>query len=131
MSFEIKVLILFCPILLAVLFLGSGSLSYQDAKLKADQDEALLNLDRLNNLTNVRNKFIQSVLPLCTKVTDEMPVDVNLVLEIGSKGDVKRQWRKEDSKISSCFQKVAVDNFFFWNAGKAIFISFKFAHDDR
>ncbi|MFT5505320.1 MAG: hypothetical protein ACI8XC_003039 [Gammaproteobacteria bacterium] len=128
MQFEVKVLLIFVTFILGAIYIGPGSLSYQYVKLMADQDESLLKKSQRVKLDKVRGKFLEFVMPQCSGSSSEALDDFNVVVEIGPDGYVIRQWRNGDSKFATCFQKAATDHFFYWNAGKPIFVSFETIH---
>lgn len=111
MRFETKILLVFGAVSLIVLYLGPGSLSYEEAMSNAKRDKFALDAEQLSQLERKQRRFSAQAIPACTESTGAVPEAFTLVVEIGSGGQVVRSWRQGDSGFAICFQKIATDYF--------------------
>ena len=128
LQFEIKLLLAFGVVLLAVLYFGSGSISFEEAKLKANEDNYAISPGLLSKLKKKQAKFTKMAFPPCIESTGMVPQNFTVVIEVGSKGYVARSWRQGDSVFVICFQRLLTDNFIFRSIGKPFFTSFEYSN---
>jgi hypothetical protein len=127
MKTGIGFLLVFGLLALIVVFSGTGSLSFAEAKARADKDEASLNAGRLEKLGRVRRRFTEAAIPPCVETGGSRPANFSLVLEIRADGYVGRSWRRGDSRFAVCMQTLMRDNFFMTPYSQPFFIYLEFA----
>ena len=98
LQFEIKLLLIFGSVLLVVLFLGPGNLSFEEAKSKAKKDQSSFSGAQLSKLKNTQARFTEVAFPRCLESINAIPDNFAVVIEIGPDGHVARSWRKGDSQ---------------------------------
>lgn len=125
MQLEIKILLMFVVILLVVLSMGTGGLSFQEAKSKADKNLLSLDSDQLSELAKTQSRFSEVAFPACTKTTGALPGEFAIVIEIKSDGYVGRSWKQGDSEFVLCLQKIMQDNFVFSPYSLPFYTSFE------
>lgn len=129
MHFETKLMLGFGAVIAIVLYMGSGSPSFEEARSQARSDELSLDPARLAKLNAFKRKFAAAVIPQCVKTTDSAAGDFTIIVEIGSDGEVARSWRRGDSKFVVCLQQSMTENFIYRNLGQPFYTSLEFPGD--
>jgi hypothetical protein len=125
LKFEFRILLVFTAILLAALFLGSGSLSFAEAKSKATEDRSAFDPGQLNRLEKYQARFAKQAFPHCLESAGMAPDSFAVVIEVGSNGQVARSWRQGDSDFVICVQQLLTENFVFVSIGRPFFTLFE------
>jgi len=125
-SFETKLFLLFAAGLVFVLILGSGGLSFDEAKSRADNNLALLDSNQLNKLVKAQDRFAEQAIPMCRKSTGTLPEEFSIVIDIGADGTIGRSWRQGDSEFLVCYQNLMQENFNFRPYSQPFFASFEY-----
>lgn len=126
LQIESKLLLICGAILLVVLYFGSGSLSYQEAKSNADRDRAAISAGQLSSLEKKQARFAAQAIPSCVESTGVAPDNFTVVVEIGADGRVARSWRQGDSNFVICFQRIMNDYFEFRAIEQPFFAAFEY-----
>jgi len=121
LQFEVRLLLAFGTILLVVLVLGSGNLSFEEARSKAHQDRSSFSPGQLSRLEKFQARFTEQAFPPCLESTGDVPGSFAVVVEVGTNGHVLRSWRQGDSDFVICFQQLMTDNFVFVSMGQPFF----------
>ena len=129
MHFETKLMLGFGAVIAIVLYMGSGSPSFEEARSQARSDELSLDPVRLAKLIAFKRKFAAAAIPQCVKTTDSAAGDFTIIVEIGSDGEVARSWRRGDSKFVVCLQQSMTENFIYRNLGQPFYTSLEFPGD--
>jgi hypothetical protein len=129
MHFETKLMLGFGAVIAIVLYMGSGSPSFEEARSQARSDELSLDPARLAKLNAFKRKFAAAAIPQCVKTTDSAAGDFTIIVEIGSDGEVARSWRQGDSKFVVCLQQSMTENFIYRNLGQPFYTSLEFPGD--
>jgi len=129
MHFETKLMLGFGAVIAIVLYMGSGSPSFEEARSQARSDELALDPDRLEKLNAFKRKFAAAAIPRCIKTTDSAAGDFTIVVEMGSDGEVARSWRRGDSKFVVCLQQSMTENFIYRHLGRPFFTSVELPDD--
>ena len=124
MKFESKVLILFSITIGIVIYMGAGNLSFEEARLKASQDEVFLNSSQLQKLAEIKKQFAGVAIAGCMESTGSESEDLSVVVELGADGSVARSWRQGDSRFIVCIQKSLTDNFIFRSGKKKLIFEY-------
>jgi len=127
-QFEIKLLLAFGSVLLGVIFFGSGHISFEEAKSKANENNSAFSQTQLSKLKKTQARFTEMAFPPCIESTGMVPHNFTVVIEVGSNGKVARSWRQGDSDFVICFQRLMTDNFFFRSIGQPFFTSFEYSN---
>ena len=126
MQIETKIILVFAAILIFVLSIGTGGLSFKEAKSKADRNLSSLNWEQITKLTKAKSKIAEVAFPACAKTTTA-PTDFTIVMEIKSDGYIRRMWRMGDSRFVLCLQTFMQENFNFRPFSQPFFISIEYA----
>ena len=126
LQFEWKLLLVFGAVLLVVLYFGSGSLSYQEAKSQADRDKSTISAGQLSKLETKQARFAAQAIPSCVESTGVVPDNFTVVVEIGADGQVARSWRRGDSNFEICFQRIMNEYFEFRAIEEPFFTTFEY-----
>ena len=129
MHFETKLILGFGAVIAIVLYLGSGSPSFEEASAQAASDGLSLDPARLEKLNAFKRKFAAAAIPKCTETTNSAASDFTIVVEIGSHGEVARSWRRGDSKFVVCIQQSMTENFIYRHIGQPFFTALEFRSD--
>lgn len=125
MQTETKIFLIFGATMLIVFSIGTGGLSFQEAKSKADQNLSALSSEQLSKLVKAKSKFTEVALSHCAKSTGTSPGEFTIVIEIREDGYIRRSWRQGDSKFVLCLQQVMLENFVFRPYSQPFFTSFE------
>lgn len=109
-----------------VLTLGSGSLSFDEAKSRADNNLASLDSDQLDKLAKAQDRFAEQAIPMCIQSTGKIPEEFSIVIDIGADGTIGRSWRQGDSEFLVCYQNLMQENFIFRPYSQPFFASFEY-----
>ena len=129
MHFETKLMLGFGAVIAIVLYMGSGSPSFEEARSQARSDELSLDPARLAKLNAYKRKFAAAAIPQCVNTTDSAADDFTIIVEMGSDGQVARSWRQGDSKFVVCLQQSMTENFIYRHVGQPFFTSLEFPGD--
>lgn len=129
MRFETKLVVGFAAVIGVVLYMGSGSPSFEEARSQAVSDELSLDPARLQKLNAFKRKFSAAAIPQCMKTTGSAVSDFSIIVEIGADGEVARSWRQGDTKFVVCVQQSMTENFIFRHIGQPFFTSLEFPGD--
>jgi hypothetical protein len=128
LQFEVKLLLAFAVVSLVVLLLGSGNLSFEEAKAKAFADRSSFSAGQLTKLEKFQTRFTESAFPPCRASTGMVPGNFTVIIEVGADGHVARSWRQGDSEFVICFQQLMTENFFFISRGQPFFTVFEYSN---
>lgn len=128
MKFELKLLLLIAPILLVAFFSGSGSLSFTEAKVRADADRIRFSEVQKDRLQTKQERFVRQAIPACLESSGINPDNFALVVEIGPDGRVARSWRQDDSRFVTCFQRLMTEFFEYRGMEGSFFFSYEYQH---
>lgn len=124
--FETKLFLLFAAGMAVVLTLGSGGLSFDEAKSRADNNLLSLDSDQRHKLAKAQGRFAEQAIPMCIQSTGTMPEDFSIVIDIGLDGTIGRSWRQGDSAFLVCYQNLMQENFIFRPYLQPFFASFEY-----
>jgi hypothetical protein len=125
-SFETKLLLLFAVVMIVVLSLGSGRLSFDEAKSRADSSKLSLDPAQLDRLARAQRRFSQQAIPMCIQSTGKLPEDFSIVIDIAADGTIGRSWRRGNSQFLICYQTLLRENFIFRPYSQPFFAAFEY-----
>ena len=129
MHFETKLILGFGALIVIVLYMGSGSSSFEEARSQARSDELSLDPARLQKLNAFKRKFAAAAIPRCIETTGTAAGEFSIIVEMGSDGEVARSWRQGDSKFVVCLQQSMTENFIYRQLGRPFFTSLELPDD--
>jgi len=121
-----------CLVAVAVL-LWSGAveaqtLSYSQAKSRADESEGRLSPNEMQRLVEAQGKFAGGAFARCVSRTGSAPTNFTVVVEVGLDGRVKDSWLRGESSFAHCFRERMVAEFSFRPSSLPFFTAFAYTH---
>ena len=86
--------------------LAASGISYSEARALVGEHESHLSNEQGNRLHEIQEKALNDVMPKCmTSLSVNQPLNVSLVLSIGSDGNTVGSWIKQDNVFARCIEK--------------------------
>ena len=104
------------------------SLSYSQAKARADESEGRLGASDTRLLIETQGKFAGSAFAQCIRQTGSSPSDFTVVVELKADGRVKGSWLQGGTRFAQCFRDRMVAEFAFRPPSVPFFTSFEYTN---
>ncbi len=128
LRFEVKVILVFVCGFSVLLFIGSGNLSFEEARLRAENDDAGFKAPILSELNQSKKLFLKAGTSRCNTGDKANSDSFETIVEIGSKGEVIRSWRQKNTNFEICMQNLITQYFYFRRVEKGFFTIFSPSH---
>jgi len=112
------------PAMLITLQLVAVNLTYSEAKVRADQNEAAMPEQLRMRLMSAQGQAIKSSFERCK--IDGVPESFSVVLLVGPSGHATKTWRLGDSVFSKCVEHSLGKHFYLEGMEEDFFTSFEF-----
>ncbi len=115
-------------ILALVLALPSvaGTLTFSEAKAKADSMESNLSSRSTHRLINAQQQLASNAFSTCVQSTNLKITGFTVVAQVNMQGAVVNTWRKGESEFAQCFQEAMVTSFSYKPETAPFFTSFEY-----
>ena len=107
---------------------AAQTLSYSQAKLRADELEGKLPAREMQRLVKAQGDFAGPAFAQCISRIGSQPSNFTVVVALGMDGRVKKSWLRGGSSFARCFRDRMVNEFFFRPSSLPFFTSFEYTN---
>lgn len=107
---------------------AAQTLSYGQAKARADESGGRLSPNELQRLVEAQGEFAGGAFARCISRTGSAPTSFTVVVEVGSDGRVRDSWLRGESSFAHCFRERMVVEFSFRPSSLPFFTAFAYTH---
>lgn len=107
---------------------SAQSLSYSQAKARADRSEGGLGASDMRLLVETQGKFARSAFAQCIGQSGASPSNFTVVVELTADGRVKNSWLQGGGQFAQCFRDRMVADFSFRPPSAPFFTAFEYTN---